>query len=578
MKNLLILIFLTLSSNIFGFTLNVTSSALDLNNNPISNHWVYIEANDSINSFYYYDSTQTNTNGNYSFNVNNVPSQNIIFNIYTFDCVNTVHNKTVNTTSGNPSPFNICSNNPNPQCNAQFTYVQDATNPNKYYFTNQSTNYNLSSWYVNNTLMSNQTNFTYIFLQNPSINSICLVIYDSLNNCSDSSCTTIIINNCSTNFTYTINGLLVNFTAQSSPSADYYEWNFGDGNTQTTSSANITHSYNNAGIYPITLTTLNIYNQAQDTCFAFASDSIYVGNPSNTGSIYGYVFADSNYLNDGTIELYGKNPVSQKMDLLDSANFTIDSINSSSYFIFENKTYGNYYIKCRINNTSSFYGNFYDTWYPKEINWQSAQKVELNSSIAAANIILEKPSIFFSGGIGSIEGKVIPEQGINASQTKVYLYSSGQLAKESKLDINGKYYFDSLIYGTYTIKPELTNYNTFSHNITISQENLAHTNVNFGINSNGFYVGNNPAINNISLIKVFPNPAKDELNILINSEINGDIIITISDLLGRVVYTKTTQINHKTTIKIPINEINSGVFIVYISDNYGSTTKKFIKQ
>ena len=579
MKNILLIIFIAISNSIFGFTLNITSSVLDLNNSPINNHWVYIEANDSLNSFYYYDSTQTNGNGIYSFNVNNIPSQNTLFNIFTYDCVNTQHNKYVYTTSSNPTPFNICSNNPNPQCNAQFYYYNDTLNPNIYHFINQSSSFTNSIWSVNGILVSNQTNLTYSFQNTPSINNVCLTIIDSLSNCSDSTCSTVIVNNCNVTFTNTINLLSVSFTATGSNQFNLYSWDFGDGNSQTTTSANITHNYSSSGLYAVQLMAISIYNQAQDTCFAYATDSIYIANPSNTGSIYGYVFADSNYLNQGVVELYNKEPATQKMVLVDSTQFITDSISFSSFFIFENKTYGDYYIKCRIGNSSPYYGDFYDTWYPQIINWQYAQKVELNSSIAAANIILEKPNVFFSGGIGIIEGKIIGEQGINVNPTKVYLYtSSGNLIKESKLDINSKYYFDSLIYGTYTIKPELTNYTTLSHNITINQEETSHINVNFGLSSNGFYVGNNPAIYSINSIKVFPNPAKDKLNIFIKSEINGDVNITISDLLGRVVYTNTTYIRTESLIKIPINEINSGIFIISISDNYTTFTKKFIKQ
>jgi PKD repeat protein len=58
----------------------------------------------------------------------------------------------------------------------------------------------------------------------------------------------------SSNFNYTVNGLTVNFTAQS-VGATSYLWNFGDGNTSTL--MNPTHTYAVGGNYTVTLTSIN---------------------------------------------------------------------------------------------------------------------------------------------------------------------------------------------------------------------------------------------------------------------------------------------------------------------------------
>jgi hypothetical protein len=397
--------------------------------------------------------------------------------------------------------------------------------------------------------------------------------------CTDSTCSTVIVNNCNISFISTTNGFSVDFLTSSNTPFSLYNWDFGDGNTQTTSSSTINHIYGSSGTYLVQLMAISIYNQAQDTCIAYASDSIYIANPANIGNIYGYVFADSNYLYDGIIELYSKEPATQKMILLDSTQFILDSISSSSYYFFNNKAYGYYYIKCKISENSNINGSFYNSWYPNTINWQNAQEIELNSSIAAANIILVKPDIFFSGGIGSIKGNIIAEQGINATTTKVYLYMDGNyLVGESKLDANGGFSFDSLIYGNYTLKPELTNYNSTSHQITISQESPDLSNINIGLNSNGFYVGNNAITKTINEFKIYPNPAKSKINILIKSKINDEAKITISNLLGSIVYQKSTIIGRNTIIEIPISEINLGVYIITISTSYNQVSRKFIKQ
>ena len=578
MKKLLIIIFIAISGNLLGFTLNITSSVLDINSStPIANHKVYIESLDS--SFMYMDSVLTDINGNYNFTVNNVYSQNIQFVIITYDCNNSQQIRIVSTSSTTTTSFLICSNNPIPSCNAQFYYYADSINPNTYNFINQSTNYSFSSWYINNSLVSNQNNFIYTFNTNPSINTICLVVTDSLNSCSDSTCSTIIINNCSVTFSSNSNGLTTNFIAISNPLANYFQWDFGDGNSQTTNTNSITHTYNSAGAYFATLTTISIYNQAQDTCFASATDSINVINPTNTGSIYGYVFADSIYLIDGTIELYTKNLNTQKLELIEATNLLPDSTLSSTYFIFNGKVYGEYYVKAIIDNSSIFYNSFYDTWFGNTLSWESAQLINLNSNYAAANIILKKPEVTLSGGNGSISGKIISDEGIDVLGTKVYLFTENNyLIKESILNPSGGFYFDSLVNGSYKIYPELTNYYSQPLRIEISQETPDWENIIIGLDSNGFYVQNNKLENIIQKFEIFPNPANERINILIESRINEDANISIYNIMGTIIYSKDINISNRTMVEIPINNLNNGVYFVTVSTNYTRTTKKIIKQ
>jgi len=578
MKKLLIIIFIAISGNLLGFTLNITSSVLEINSStPIANHLVYIESLDS--SFMYMDSALTDINGNYNFTVNNVYSQNNQFVIITYDCNNSQQTRIISTSSTTTSSFLICSNNPIPSCNAQFYYYADSINPNTYNFINQSTNYSSSSWYINNSLVSNQNNFIYTFNTNPSINTICLVITDSLNSCSDSTCSTIIINNCSVSFSSNSNGLTANFIAISNPLANYFQWDFGDGNTQTTSTNNISHTYNSAGTYITSLTAVSIYNQAQDTCIAYATDSITVINPTNTGSIYGYVFADSIYLINGTIELYTKNLNTQKLELIETTNLLFDSSVSSTYFIFNGKIYGEYYVKAIIDNNSIFYKSFYDTWFGNSLSWEDAQFINLNSNYAAANIILKKPEVALSGGTGSISGKIISDDGIDVLGAKVYLFTeSNYLIKESTLNPSGEFYFDSLVNGLYKVYPELTNYYSLPLRIEISQETPNWENIIIGLDSNGFYVQNNNLEKVITKFDIFPNPANEKINILIESRINDKANISIYNIMGTIIYSKNINISNRTKVEIPINNLNNGVYFVTVSTNYTRTTKKIIKQ
>ncbi len=72
----------------------------------------------------------------------------------------------------------------------------------------------------------------------------------------------------------------INFTAVSSGSIATYDWNFGDGITLTTTTASITHSYANFGVFTATVKATDVSG-----CFANATKVITIQNPPLTGTV-----------------------------------------------------------------------------------------------------------------------------------------------------------------------------------------------------------------------------------------------------------------------------------------------------
>ena len=414
MRHIYIILFLFATKSIFGFTLNVSSSVLNINNNnPISNHRVYIEAFDSTYMYYYSDSTVTDSNGNYLFTTNNVPSNNITFTITTYDCNNSIQYRLASTTSQSVNPFLICTSNPS----------------------------------------------------------------------------------------------------------------------------------------------------------------------NNHGDIYGYVYADSTYLNsnNATIELYILDSAFQKLILVDTTHIINDT--NGSYFLFLTKSYGNYYIKCRLNNNRINNNVYYSTWYGNTIHWDSAKAIVVNSPATGAFIILKKPDIYLSGGSSSISGNIDLYIPVSYANINIYLYkSSGFLVKKTTPDNNGTFYFDSLIIGDYYLIPNLINYNSLKYNFTISKNNEIINNLRIGLNPNGFYVGNNEITKPIKSIRIYPNPATTEINVSFKMTKNATVRLQLFNIIGATIYDKSTNINSNSLINIPINKIKSGIYIISISTDYTTIIRKFIKE
>ncbi len=78
--------------------------------------------------------------------------------------------------------------------------------------------------------------------------------------------------------------------------------------------------------------------------------------------------------------------------------------------------------------------------------------------------------------------------------------------------------------------------------------------------------------------KIFPNPASESLNILIDKRFSSDGSIAINDIKGNVVYKQNlTSIIQNNEVSIPIENLRDGLYFITITNNVNSKTKMFIK-
>jgi hypothetical protein len=79
-------------------------------------------------------------------------------------------------------------------------------------------------------------------------------------------------------------------------------------------------------------------------------------------------------------------------------------------------------------------------------------------------------------------------------------------------------------------------------------------------------------------VKVFPNPAKDELNLQYSFEGEGIIALLISDLTGRVVQEQNLAVSSSVS-SLNIKDLPEGMYLLELFDQKGNSKKtKFIKQ
>ena len=75
------------------------------------------------------------------------------------------------------------------------------------------------------------------------------------------------------------------------------------------------------------------------------------------------------------------------------------------------------------------------------------------------------------------------------------------------------------------------------------------------------------------MINLFPNPALNHLTIILGSS-NKKVEVTIADITGNIIYTKTEYETNK--IQVNTNEFSEGVYIVQIQAAGFIGTKKLV--
>ena len=73
--------------------------------------------------------------------------------------------------------------------------------------------------------------------------------------------------------------------------------------------------------------------------------------------------------------------------------------------------------------------------------------------------------------------------------------------------------------------------------------------------------------------QLFPNPAKDELNILFSQQ--GNYEVKIVDVMGKEILSATSSIQHQT---FNIQHLSSGIYFVTVKSKGGIATEKFVRQ
>lgn len=78
-------------------------------------------------------------------------------------------------------------------------------------------------------------------------------------------------------------------------------------------------------------------------------------------------------------------------------------------------------------------------------------------------------------------------------------------------------------------------------------------------------------------IKAFPIPSQNILNVAIDAQKSGQIVIRLADITGRTVFDqKASVVQGQNTIPVPVGSLSNGTYSYTVASGITSTTKRFV--
>jgi PKD repeat protein len=571
----------TVEMTLFGYVIDTT------NGTTVSSHLVTMEAiPDSINIFTpITDTTYTDAYGYYSITLTTpwIPGTAIMFFVSTLDCndepVFVYHYYNGDSTSYLTN-IHICGDSiPPPTCENQIQVtsingltvnLQGSINPP------QTATYNWqfgdgTAGYGEITSHTYANEGTYAIILQTTTQNGCVdnsTYYITLEDSTAGNCINWITY-------YGIPGTLeVNFQGNSNPAAVSHSWDFGDpasGINNTSSLQNTSHIYTFPGYYTVMLGTTDGSGCTFLSTLAVNVDSVGV---IDTLAITGTLNASGVTLQAGAAKLYAQ-------DSTGSYFLNIYSYFVSGSFSFSQLADGNYIILGTVEEDSILSQIYVPTYYGDVIFWDDATVISLGYPQNPYTIHLV-PIDSIIGGTGSIMGQLIlggDGAAFSIAYRRVILLDEmGAVVAYTYTDENGFFSFASLSMGEYQVHPDLMSVTTYPVNVLLTSA-IPIANVTMTLTGN-ILIGFSEARTNPSSMVVYPNPARDEIFVRINSQMEQEFRVEIMDITGQLLRQYPEhRIYEAAATKYSISGLPAGVYILKLSDTEGNTSlTRFIKQ
>ena len=324
------------------------------------------------------------------------------------------------------------------------------------------------------------------------------------------------------------------------------------------------------GTYTITVT---------DASGCTAVDSFAISEPVAGGTINGVVYYQTIPITSGVAELIRKDgSLPTDMTLVQTVNINP----TSGEFIFFELPAANYIIKV-LGDTTMY--NCAATYYNLTAQWQLAQELTIASSCfdsAYVDIdLIELPS---NSGTGAVNGRLVEGSGLfnkapgePLGDIDITLNQSpgGTIMAATTTDSLGYFTINNLPMGTYTVYADMMGYNVTLQTIDINATTPSYDVVLCSdtaidmIDMCEMTVTSVKKVATTNQLSIYPNPAKDVVNIVYNG--NEALNLEVTDITGKKIMSETLK-----TKTIDVTGLNQGLYFVRLYNQNNDFVQKLV--
>ena len=312
-------------------------------------------------------------------------------------------------------------------------------------------------------------------------------------------------------------------------------------------------------------------------CVSYACtfpDSTVEGNDV----ISGFVFADTAVLVQGHVYAYLLEANSgTSYSLIDSA-----TIDAKSWYQFNPLPAGAYILKAVLYPGTVGASDYLPTYHLSGATWEEATPHVLPNWLTVTTDIWMRRADG-SNGSGVIGGSVTDPNHIVAGTNEevrgsglanvevLLMNEQGQPIMYTISDENGGFRFTGLAFGTYRISYDIPGLYSPEIWVTLTPEDPERLQVTLVVNTGSVSV-EQPEIKELAL---YPNPAKNEINIMMPDN-NSTYDIQILDMQGRVVYAGSGKSNNS-IMPVNVGQLSPGLFHINLKGENEFFYSRFLK-
>ncbi len=289
----------------------------------------------------------------------------------------------------------------------------------------------------------------------------------------------------------------------------------------------------------------------------------------------------NNQMISGVVNLYALE--GDGANLIETVAFA--TANTGGYFAFENLSQGDYIVQAMLDPNIPESENYLPTYHFSAEFWDEADVISLpgnQNNFHNIMLIAVDPD---GAGPGIIGGGVFDEDGFwgghggderdsPMANVEVILHNGADTpVAYAMTGADGTFSFDNLPYGTYTLYVEIPGMEQGEKTIVLNPDNETVNNVAFIVEGSEITTSTRAVLLIDEFVGLYPNPAKNVLNVEVNTPLHKIIGYQVVNLTGQVVGNSFFKDG-----TVDVSTLSPGVYVLKIQTKEGVLTKQFVKE